>query len=267
MSKPSIKSLFLPGPAGRLEALLNTGSANGAPDRRDSCVWRGRSPSYAAVVAHPHPLFGGTMHNKVVYHAAKTLNEFGFPVLRFNFRGVGASQGKHDIAPADAKAASAGGPGDGRGEVDDVRAALEWLAGEFHLPIIFAGFSFGAAVGLRAVCAEISSQPKPTAASAGDRGWGVQALILLGLPLHAESREYHYGDLRGCAQPKLFVSGERDQYAPTQALAELIAGLPGANRFVAIPGADHFFNGHLPEMRTAIRAWVEETLLGGRVAV
>ena len=250
MSKSSIRSLFLEGPAGRLEAVLNTGLAD---------------PAYAALVAHPHPLYGGTMHNKVVYHAAKTLNEFGFPVLRFNFRGAGASQGEHDIAPADAKAASAGRrPWRSGRRAGGARRG--WPA-NFALPIIFAGFSFGAAVGLRAVCAEISSQPKPTAASAGDRGWRVQALILLGLPLHAESREYHYGDLRGCAQPKLFVSGERDQYAPTQALAELIAGLPGANRFVAIPGADHFFTGHLPEMRTAIRAWVEETLLGGRVAV
>jgi hypothetical protein len=254
-SKSSIRSLFLPGPAGRLEALLNTGSA---------------SPAYAAVVAHPHPLFGGTMHNKVVYHAAKALNEFGFPVLRFNFRGVGGSQGEHD---------------NGRGEVDDVRAALAWMAGEFRLPIIFAGFSFGAATGLRAICGEASTPanvtaqgPVPQLPSAGEPWRSVQALILLGLPLRAEDRQYQYDCLRESAEedakiapaavrPKLFVSGEGDQYASTKALAELVAGFPGANRLITITGADHFFTGHLSDMRAAIKAWVEETLLGGGVAV
>src|SRR3954452_4433843 len=104
-----IQSFFLNGPAGKLEALLNAGK-DGA--------------KFAAVVAHPHPLFGGTMHNKVVYHAAKALNTFGFPVLRFNFRGAGLSEGEHD---------------QGHGEVDDIRAALAWMKNEFHLPLIFAG--------------------------------------------------------------------------------------------------------------------------------
>ena len=87
--------------------------------------------------AHPHPLFGGTLHNKVVFHTMKALNSFGFPVLRFNFRGTGLSEGEHDH---------------GNGEVDDVRTALDWLDAEYHLPLVFAGFSFGAAVGLRAAC-------------------------------------------------------------------------------------------------------------------
>src|SRR6185369_11061419 len=104
-----IQSFFLPGPAGRLEALLNAGTD---------------VAKFAAVVAHPHPLFGGTMHNKVVYHAAKALNGFGFPVLRFNFRGAGLSEGEH---------------GHGKTEVEDVRAALEWMKEQFHLPLIFAG--------------------------------------------------------------------------------------------------------------------------------
>src|SRR6266550_7852597 len=118
----SIRALFLSGPTGRLEALLNAGSENA---------------THAALVCHPHPLYGGTLHNKVVFHAMKALNSFGFPVLRFNFRGTGISQGEHDH---------------GVGETDDVRTALDWLDGEFHLPLIFAGFSFGAAVGLRAAC-------------------------------------------------------------------------------------------------------------------
>src|ERR1700744_221681 len=96
----------LRGPAGRLEAILNTGSENAL---------------YATVVAHPHPLGGGTMHNKVVYHAAKAFSSFGLPVLRFNFRGTGLSEGAHD---------------DGRGEVEDVRAAVEWLEKEYALPVL-----------------------------------------------------------------------------------------------------------------------------------
>src|SRR5580698_11574094 len=102
----------LRGPAGKLEAILNAGAEN-AP--------------YSVLVCHPHPLGGGTMHNKVVYHAMKTFQAFGLPVLRFNFRGTGLSAGDHD---------------NGRGERDDVRAALDWLEREFHLPILFAGFSF-----------------------------------------------------------------------------------------------------------------------------
>ena len=120
----AIRSLFIEGPAGRLEALLNAGTEDA---------------THAALACHPHPLFGGTLHNKVVFHTMKALNSFGFPVLRFNFRGTALSQGEHDH---------------GIGEVDDVRAALDWLDSEFHLPLIFAGFSFGAAVGLRAACAE-----------------------------------------------------------------------------------------------------------------
>src|SRR6202142_3579845 len=118
----SIRSLFLDGPAGRLEALLNGGAA---------------TATHAALVCHPHPVYGGTLHNKVVFHTMKALNSFGFPVLRFNFRGAGLSHGEKDH---------------GEGEVEDVRAALDWLDSEFHLPMVFAGFSFGAVVGLRAAC-------------------------------------------------------------------------------------------------------------------
>jgi predicted alpha/beta-fold hydrolase len=118
----SIRSLFLDGPAGRLEALLNMGAEHA---------------THAALVCHPHPLYGGTLHNKVVFHTMKALNHFGYPVLRFNFRGAGLSQGEHDH---------------GNGELEDVRTALDWLDREFHLQLIFAGFSFGAAVGLRVAC-------------------------------------------------------------------------------------------------------------------
>ena len=219
MKSPSIRSLFLPGAAGRLEALLNAGTTDAA---------------YAGLIAHPHPLFGGTMHNKVVYHAMKVLNSFGFPVLRFNFRGVGGSQGEHNY---------------GRGEVNDVQVALEWLSNEFGKPIIFTGFSFGAAIGLRAACPDSR----------------VAALISLGTPVAA--RDYSYEFLRECAKPKLFVSGESDQFASPGALEELVRKLPEPARLVLIPQADHFFTGHLDAMRDVLKAWIEDMLRYGRVAV
>jgi alpha/beta superfamily hydrolase len=207
---------MLDGPAGQLEALLNSGAENA---------------THAALVCHPHPLFGGTMHNKVVFHAMKALNSFGFPVLRFNFRGAGLSHGEHD---------------QGRGEIEDVRAALEWLDNEFRLPLIFAGFSFGAAIGLGAACAD-------------DR---VKALIGLGTPVApVDDRSYDLGFLRSCAKPKLFVSGSRDQFGPRAQLQTLVNSLPEPKNMVIIDSADHFFEGRLREMREAIEAWIKESVL------
>ncbi len=211
----TIRSLFLEGPAGRMEALLNAGS----PDAR-----------YAAVVCHPHPLFGGTLHNKVVFHAMKALNGFGFPVLRFNFRGAGLSQGEHDH---------------GNGELDDVRTALNWIDQEFHLPLVFAGFSFGAAVGLRAACPD-------------ER---VKAAIGSGLPVSPiDDRTYDFSFLQSCAKPKLFVSGDRDQFGTPAQLEKLVAGIPDPKKLVLIAGGDHFFEGRLRELRDAIERWVKDTL-------
>jgi alpha/beta superfamily hydrolase len=216
----SIRSLFLAGPAGRLEALLNAGLPGA---------------THAALVCHPHPLYGGTLHNKVVFHTMKALNSFGFPVLRFNFRGAGLSEGEH------AK---------GIGEVEDVRAALDWLEREFALPVIFAGFSFGAAVGLRAACAD-------------DR---VRALIALGLPavaVRTEDRLYDFEFLRECTKPKLFVSGSRDQFGPTGTLEALVNAFADPKKLVRIEAGDHFFEGRLREMRVAIEEWTRETLAVG----
>lgn len=216
----TIRSLFVDGTAGRLEALLNAGSNNA---------------THAAVVCHPHPLFGGTLHNKVVFHTMKALNSFGFPVLRFNFRGTGLSEGEHDY---------------GKGEVDDVRAAIDWLDAEYHLPLIFAGFSFGAAIGLCAACSDVR----------------VRAAIGLGLPVspvaagEEDPRIYTFEFLRGCAKPKLFVSGARDQFGPKAALAALVASLPEPKKLVIIDGADHFFEGRLHELRHAIESWVKEAI-------
>ncbi len=216
----TIRSLFLPGPAGRLEALLNAGSA---------------AATHTAVVCHPHPLYGGTLHNKVVFHAMKALNSFGFPVLRFNFRGTGLSEGEHSH---------------GSGEVEDVRAALDWLEHEFTLPVIFAGFSFGAAVGLRA-------------ANRDDR---VRSLIALGLPaipVAADSgapRVYDFEFLRTCSKPKLFVSGARDQFAPPGKLESLVSTFAEPKKLVRIEAGDHFFEGRLREMRNAMEEWLKETV-------
>jgi alpha/beta superfamily hydrolase len=207
----TIKSFFLNGPAGRLEALLNTGT---------------ETASHAGLVCHPHPLYEGNLHNKVVFHTMKALSSFGFPVLRFNFRGAGLSQGEHD---------------NGIGETDDVRTALDWLDREFRLPLIVAGFSFGAAVGLRAGC--------PYAR--------VQAVIGVGLPVAAVGdRTYNFDFLQSCAKPKLFVSGARDQFGPRAKLESVVESLPEPKRLVFIEGADHFFEGRLRELRETIEAWI-----------
>lgn len=213
-----IRTFFLEGPAGKLEALLNEGRADA---------------THAALVCHPHPLYGGTVHNKVVYRAMKALNEFGFPVLRFNFRGAGLSEGDHDH---------------GRGEVEDVKAALNWVDAEFHLPIIFCGFSFGAATGLRAAC------PDPR----------VVGLISLGTPVSVEGRVYTYQFLQDCAKPKLFISGSLDQFSPKEALRQAVERAHEPKELVLVEGADHFFEGQLPEMQSAIHDWVNSVFQPGR---
>ena len=214
---PAIRSFFLDGRAGRLEALLNQG-AEGA--------------THAALVCHPHPLYGGAFHNKVVFHTMKALNSFGFPVLRFNFRGVGMSLGEHD---------------NGLGEVDDVRVALDWLDTEFHLPMLVAGFSFGAAIGLRAACPDSR----------------VQAVIGLGIPVvPADERVYDFDFLKTCIKPKLLVSGTRDQFGPRAILEQVEQAIAQPKKLVLIESADHFFEGRLKELRDTVEAWVREVVLG-----
>ena len=204
------RNFFLPGPVGRLEAILWSPSA-------------GR-PSLAALVCHPHPLFGGTMHNKVVYQAAKSLDKLGLAVLRFNFRGTGMSEGKHDR---------------GEGEREDVRAALDFLAAEFrNVPLLVAGFSFGCWVGLRAGCAD----PRVT------------SLIGLGAPVNNVDFSY----LTRCVKPKLFVHGANDRYGAVNKVESLIAAVPGENQLVVVEDADHFFVGKLEQLDRAITAWVTQ---------
>jgi len=175
------------------------------------------------------------MHNKVVFHTMKALNSFGFPVLRFNFRGTGLSEGEH---------------ANGAGETKDVRAALDWLASEFHLPLIFAGFSFGAAVGLPAACGDAR----------------VRAVIGVGTPVapvageSEQPREYSFDFLHECAKPKLFISGARDQFGPRAKLEALVASISEPKRLVVIEGADHFFGGRLRELREAIELWMKQAV-------
>jgi alpha/beta superfamily hydrolase len=203
------RNFFIAGPAGRLEALLWTVPV--------------ANPSLAAVVCHPHPLFGGTMHNKVVYQAAKALHLRAIPVLRFNFRGAGQSEGEHDR---------------GLGEQDDVRAALDYLALEFpRTPILLAGFSFGSVVGLRVGCADQR----------------VSDLIGLGIPVDRSDLTY----LRDCAKPKLLIQGGSDQFGSRANVEALYTTLPEPKRLVIVEGAEHFFAGQLEKVRSAIDAWLD----------
>ncbi len=196
---------------GRLEAILwSPPKSNALP--------------LAALVCHPHPLFGGTMHNKVVYQVAKSLAELGLPVLRFNFRGAGASEGKHDR---------------GQGEQDDVRAALDFLAEEFPgTPLLLAGFSFGCLVGLRVGCGDAR----------------VTELIGIGVPVNDSDFSY----LSDCEKPKLFVQGSADQFGSIDKLEVLVASLPGTNRMRAVHGGDHFLAGKLDQLGLAITDWLTD---------
>jgi uncharacterized protein len=174
------------------------------------------------VFAHPHPLHGGTMHNKVVYRAVQALTQSGFATLRFQFRGVGLSKGRYDA---------------GRGEVDDVRSALDEAEARGG-PLIAGGFSFGAAMALKA----------------SDRDPRVAAFVGLGLPVATESGRM----LPRPSVPALFVVGERDTYGPSDELARF---LQGAAPVVVIPDADHFFEGHLDELGEAVRAFLDGLVL------
>jgi uncharacterized protein len=197
----------LAGPAGRLEAILMHPEA---------------APVAAAVVCHAHPLQGGVMHFKPVFRAAKALQEEGLAALRFNFRGVGRSEGTHD---------------DGRGEQDDVRAALDEMERRFPgLPLVAGGFSFGSTMALRV----------------GLHDRRVRAAFALGFPL---SSLPDTSFLDGSRIPRLFVQGEKDEFGPEVALRALVEPLPPPRELVIVPESDHFFAGHLDALFEAVRAW------------
>jgi alpha/beta superfamily hydrolase len=208
-------NLFIPVEHGRLEAILKEP--------------RQAAPAGVALVLHPHPLGGGTMHNKVVFRAAAALNDAGLVTLRINFRGVGQSTGQHD---------------EGRGELEDVRAGLQYLTTSFPgQPITLCGFSFGARVGLEVGIAD-------------DR---VVNLISIGTPVD----KYDFGFLEVCKKPILFVHGDVDEFGNLQRLQELVSAIQQHNANVelhVIKGSGHFFEEHLDELKEAIKDWTTRQL-------
>jgi alpha/beta superfamily hydrolase len=205
-----IESHEIAGRAGRLEALLEE-----PLDREPWC---------AAVVCHPHPLHGGTLHNKVVYRLARGLRRAGLVVLRFNYRGVGRSQGEY---------------GNLEGEIEDARAAIEWLRARHPgLPYALAGFSFGARVITRLAC--------ETA--------GARFLLAAGFPTSMGGAEY----LERCATPKVFVQSTHDQYGPRAEMEAAFAGWAAPKRIIWIEAADHFFAGGLEALEERVAAVAAE---------
>jgi alpha/beta superfamily hydrolase len=216
-------NLFVPAAHGRLEAIIK--------EPRGEARKRG-----AALVLHPHPLHGGTMHNKVAFRAARALNEAGCVSLRINFRGTGQSTGTHDSARG--------------GEQEDARAALDYLAEKYpSLPVILAGFSFGARVGLEV----------------GTYDPRVRAIVGIGTPVSIAGRGYDFSFLRECRKPVLFVHGERDEFGDVATLKSLAATLPSQARarVEIIRGAGHFFDDQLDELVRVVREWAGEILKGG----
>jgi alpha/beta superfamily hydrolase len=179
------------------------------------------APRMVAVVCHPHPAFGGTMHNKVVFRIAQALGELGFPALRFNFRGVGRSSGVYD---------------EGNGEREDVWAALDEITHRFpDAPVCLAGFSFGSWVGLPVGCADSR----------------VRQIIGAGIPTSLLTTDV----LAECRKPKLIMQGEHDQYGPQESLRPWYDALPEPKSLVVVPQADHFFAGHENALQAAILAY------------
>jgi alpha/beta superfamily hydrolase len=201
------ESFDFAGPAGRLEGVL---------------MRPREEPVAAAVVCHAHPLHGGMMHFKPVFRAAQALQWAGLAVLRFNFRGVGRSQGTHDF---------------GVGEREDARAALFELERRIPgVPRLLGGFSFGSVVALQVAARD----PR------------VAGVLALGFPLE---RGGDTTALAAVRQPRLFVQGERDEFGPGEALRAVVASLPPPRELVVVAGADHYFTGRLDALQEAVSGW------------
>ena len=207
-------NLFIPAPHGQLEAIIKQPAV--------------QPPIGVALVLHPHPLGGGTMHNKVVFRAARALNDAGLVTLRINFRGVGQSTGQYE---------------EGRGELDDVRAGLDYLQKNNPTKkLTLCGFSFGARVGLEVAV----SDPR------------VDFLISIGTPID----KYEFSFLAECKKPILFVHGEHDEFGNVDELKEIVKDLGQKTlvELVVISGAGHFFEEHLDELQAAITEWIRKQL-------
>jgi uncharacterized protein len=207
MNPKPLRHVDLYGSAGRLEALYR--------ELQD--------PVGIAVICHPHPMGGGTLHNKVVFRAARGLENANIATLRFNFRGVGASAGKHD---------------EGEGEQGDVMAAIDWAKKKHPgKKLIVGGFSFGAWVASRVAC----ELPE------------VDAIFLIGTPVN----KYDFGHLRHCEKPILFLHGTDDEFGDVEKLEKLGESVRNAES-VIVTGADHFFSKQLDAVDETIRQWAEE---------
>ena len=202
-----IESVFIDGPAGRLEALIE-GPDDAAPIER------------VAVICHPHPLHGGTMHNKVVFRLARAAREAAAAVVRFNFRGVGQSAGTYD---------------EGIGEQDDVRAALRYAAGRHPgLPLLAAGFSFGSRVGLRVVCGEDS---------------GVERFLAVGTAV--EYGEWAF--LADCRCRTHFLHSTNDEHGRRSTVEAVFEKAAEPKTLTWIEASNHFFSDALDELERAAR--------------
>jgi alpha/beta superfamily hydrolase len=199
-----IESLFIPGPVGRLEAILEEPESE--------------APVEAALVCHPHPQHGGTMHNKVVYRLARGLRRAGAVVLRFNYRGVNLSEGTY---------------ADGEGELEDARAALVLLRSRYPLlPFTLAGFSFGSRIVLRMGCA----------------GAGARRVIAVGFPSAYKNRTY----LEACTVPRIFIQSTQDEFGPLPEWQPMIEALPEPKQIHLIESTDHFFAGSLEQLEETV---------------
>ncbi|MBL8301102.1 MAG: alpha/beta hydrolase [Rhodanobacteraceae bacterium] len=204
-------ALTLPGPAGALECLVER------PDQDERCG--------NVIVCHPHPLHGGTMHNKVVTMVSRSLAELGLSTLRFNFRGVGASAGIYD---------------DGHGETDDLRAVAAWLQRERPGDVLWlAGFSFGSYVALRAAQSLAARQLIQIAPPVGR--WAFEAIALPDCPW-------------------LIVQGEADEVVDPAAVFAWADALPKSVQLVRMPDTSHFFHRRLMDLRGAIKHGVRDNL-------
>ena len=209
MNPKPLKHVDLHSDAGRLEALYRQID----------------DPAGVAVICHPHPLFGGTLHNKVVFRAAKGLERANVATLRFNFRGAGASQGKHD---------------QGVGEQRDVEAALKWLMGRHPgVKVLLGGFSFGSWVSTLVGC----NRPD------------VEAMFLIGAPIN----NYDLGYLRGCSKPLLFIQGSEDEHGDADKLG-VVAEQCSDAELIVVTGADHFFKNQIEVVEQTLREWAVERL-------